>query len=449
MQAGIFGRDAELRVMDAFLGAVPVASRALVLAGPAGAGKTTLLRAAAAHAAGLEFTVLQTLPAPSDMRLAFAGLADLVGPELERVLDALPVPQRRALGVSLLAQDAPPEPVEPRVIAAAFMSALLVLARSAPVLVVIDDVQWLDPPTAAAAGFAFRRIEHEPVGLLCAQRVARPGQPLPLDLGRARLPAELLPLGGLSLGALHHLLRTRLGTSFSHPALRRIEAESGGNPFIALEIGRALARRGATRVGTGALPVPDTLSGLVGERLGELPPAVAEVLGMVAVMPDAPVGRYLAAGAAGADLDAAVLAGVLESDAGRLRFSHPLLASAVAASIPPARRRELHAIAAGGATDLEARARHRALAADGPSAVVAMDLDGAAYVAEARGAPATAAELLELAASRTLRIARRRRTAACSMRPASYSWRARRMPRQQCLSSSWRRCRPGPTGRRR
>ncbi len=401
MQAGIFGRDAELRAIEAFLDAVLLAARVLVLAGPAGAGKTTLLRVAAERAAGLELTVLQTRPGPGDVRLAFAGLADLLGPELERVLDGLSGPQRRALGAALLIQDAPPEPVEPRVIATAFLSALLVLARSAPVLVVIDDVQWLDPPTAAAVGFAARRIEHEPIGLLCAQRVGRPGQPLPLDLGHARLPAELLPLGGLSLGALHHLLRTRLGIPFSHPALRRIEAESDGNPFIALEIGRALARRGVTRIGAGALPVPDTLSGLVSERLGELPPAVSQVLGMVAVMPGAPIGRYLAAGAAGADLDAAVLAGVLESDAGRLRFSHPLLASAVTASIPPARRRELHAIAATGASDLEARARHRALAADGPSAEVADDLDGAAYVAETRGAPATAAELLELAASLT------------------------------------------------
>ena len=401
MQAGIFGRDAELRVIDAFLGAVPVAARALVLAGPAGAGKTTLLRAVSAQAAGREFTVLQTLPSPSDMRLAFAGLADLLSPELDRVLDGLSAPQQRALGVALLIQDAPREPLEPRAIATAFRSALLVLARSAPVLVVIDDEQWLDPPTAAAAGFAFRRIEQEPVGLLCARRVARPDQPLPLDLGRARLPAELLPLGGLSPGALHHLLRTRLGTSFSHPTLRRIEAESGGNPFIALEIGRGLARRGSTRAGAGALPVPDTLSGLVGERLGELPPAVTEVLGMVAVMPDAPVGHYLAAGAAGADLDSAVLAGVLESDGGRLRFSHPLLASAVDAAIPPARRRDLHAIAARNASGPEARARHRALAAAGPSPAVAMELDGAAYVAEARGAPGTAAELLELAASLT------------------------------------------------
>ena len=159
-----------------------------------------------------------------------------------------------------------------------------------------------------------------------------------------------MPVGGLSLGALHRLLRTRLGMSLSHPALRRVHAESAGNPFIALEIGRALARRGITRVADGPLPIPDTLSGLVGERLRELQAPVADALGVVAVMPGAPLSRYLAAGVPGGDLDAAVLAGVLEVDAGTLRFSHPLLASAVLGPIPPARRRQLHALAAQCAT---------------------------------------------------------------------------------------------------
>jgi DNA-binding CsgD family transcriptional regulator/tetratricopeptide (TPR) repeat protein len=401
MLAEVFGRDAELRTIDGFLAGLPSASAALVLAGPAGAGKTTLLRAAADRGRDLGFVVLEALPSQSDLRLAFAGLTDLLGDRLDAILGELPPPQRRALGVALLVQDAPPRPPDPRVIAAAFRSALLALARAAPVLVAIDDVQWLDPPTEAAVSFAFRRMEHERVGLLCTRRVTGSAAELPLELDRARLRAGLLPLGGLSVGALHRMLRTRLGASFSHPTLRRIEAESGGNPFIALEIGRALARRGVTRVGTSALPVPDTLSGLVGERLGELPSAVLDVLRLVAVMPDAEIGRYLAAGTDGADLDAAVLAGVLESDGGRLRFSHPLLLSAVAGSIPPARKRELHAIAASCAQLPEERARHRALAADGPGAATAAELDDAARTAESRGAAGTAAELLELAASLT------------------------------------------------
>lgn len=334
MRGGIFGREAELGVLDAFLAGLPSAPGALVLAGTAGAGKTTLLRAGLEEIASLGYTTLRTLPSQSDMRLAFAGLADLLGPRLDAVLAGLPPPQRHALGVALLIEEAPPAPPEPRVIAAAFRTALLALAASAPVVLVIDDVQWLDAPTAAAVGFALRRLDHEPVGLLCAQRVQGTPAETPLELDRARLGTEVLPLGGLSVGALHHVLRTRLGTSFSHPALRRIQAESAGNPFIALEIGRALARRGITRVASGPLPAPATLAGLVGERLRELPAPVARALEPVAIMPGAPLDRYLAAGVAGDDLDAAVVAGVLEADAGRLRFSHPLLASAVLGAIP-------------------------------------------------------------------------------------------------------------------
>jgi DNA-binding CsgD family transcriptional regulator len=401
MAAQVFGRDAELEAIGAFLGALPRSPGAVVLAGAAGAGKTTVLGEGARLAAGHGFTVLRTFPARGDFRLAFAGLADLLEPCLDAVVGELPAPQARALRVALLLAEAPAHPPEPRLIAAALRTALGVLARSAPVLVVIDDVQWLDLPTQAAVGFTVRRLEHEAVGLLCAQRTAGPGEELPLELGRARLRAEVLTLGGLSIGALHRLLRVRLGVSFSHPALRRIEAGSGGNAFIALEIGRALARRGSAVGGSAVLPVPGTLSGLVEERLGELPPAVLDALRLVAVMPGAAAAQYAAAGAGGAELDAAVVAGVLEPVAGRLRFSHPLLGSAVAGSIPPGRLRELHAVAAGMAVRPEERARHRALAAAGPSAVVAAELDAAARAAAGRGAPATAAELFELAASVT------------------------------------------------
>lgn len=397
----VLGREAELARLGAFLDRLPGGPAALVLAGAAGAGKTTLVQAAMADAAGRGFTVLATMPSPNDVRLAFAGLADLLDPRLDAVAGGLPGPQARALRVALLVEEAAGHPPEPRVIAAAFRSALGVLARPGPVLVVVDDVQWLDAPTAAAAGFVARRLEHEPIGLLCAQRTARPGEDLPLELGRARLRADMVPVGGLSLGALHRLLRTRLGVSFPHPTLRRIEAGSGGNPFIALEIGRALARRGTGGAVPGTLPVPATLSGLVEEHLGELPPAVTDVLQMVAVMPDAPMARYLAAGVNPRDLDAAVLAGVIEAADGRLRFSHPLLAAAVADATPPARRRELHVAAAGVVRQPEQRARYRALAATGPSARLAAELDTAARAAAARGAPATAAELFELAASLT------------------------------------------------
>ena len=149
---------------------------------------------------------------------------------------------------------------------------------------------------------------------------------------------------------------------------------------------------------------------------------------LVAVMPDAPFGQYLAAGAAGAELDAAVLAGVLEPDGGRLRFSHPLLASAVAGSIPPASLRELHGVAARVVRLPEEQARHRALAATGPSGPVAAELDHAGRTAAGQGAPATAAELVGLAASLTPAgqpaDAFRRRLAAARQLAVAVAWEA-------------------------
>src|SRR5689334_12948172 len=138
MPGGVFGRDAELSVLDTFLGGLSWAPGALVLAGAAGAGKTTLLRAGLEQADGLGYTVLQTTPSPSDMRLAFAGLADLLGSRLAVVVPRLPEPQRRALSAALLIEDAPAVPPEPHVIAAAVRAALLVLAGPAPVVVLID-----------------------------------------------------------------------------------------------------------------------------------------------------------------------------------------------------------------------------------------------------------------------------------------------------------------------
>jgi len=401
MSADIFGRDAELAEIGALLAGARQSAAALVLAGPAGSGKTTLLRAGAMLAEQQGYAVLQTAPARSDVRLAFAGLGDLLDGRAVALADELPSPQARALRVALLEEEAPAHPPEPRLISVAFRSALAVLAASVPVLLVVDDVQWLDQPSAIAIGFAVRRLQDERVGLLCAQRTDKPGAELPLELDRARLGAGVLPLGGLSIGGLHRMLRTRLGSSFPHRALRRIEAQSGGNPLIALELGRALLRRGITDAASAEIPVPETLSGLVDERLAELPPAVLDAARLVAVLPDEPAEQYVSAGIDGAGLDAAVEAGLLEQNGGRLRFSHPLLASAVAAAIPPGRLRELHAIAASVAQPPEARVRHRALAAPGPSAAAAEDLDAAATAAAAHGAPAVAAELFELAASLT------------------------------------------------
>ena len=396
----IVGREAELAELEEFVDELAGGPRALVLAGEAGAGKTTLLDSALRRAREQGATVLLTRPSESDAPFAFAGLSDLLEARLAEVADELPPPQGRALRVAFLIEDAPDQPPERHAVAAAVRNVLRVLARESPVLVAIDDVQWLDGSTAEALEFTFRRLEKEPIGLLCAERTERRDR-IPLALDRSGLETRFVPVGGLSIGALHHLLRIRIGMSFSRPTLGRIEVESGGNPFIALEIARALQRRGIVRLDSTTALVPATVAELVSERLQVLPPGALEFLRVVALMADPTEEQTLAVVADPAGLDAAVSAGFVKVEGRRLRFTHPLLASAVASSIPPVRRRELHAALAAVVPNPEERARHLALAADGPSERTCTELEAAARLAAARGAPASAGELLELACSLT------------------------------------------------
>jgi DNA-binding CsgD family transcriptional regulator len=180
---------------------------------------------------------------------------------------------------------------------------------------------------------------------------------------------------------------------------------SGGNPFFALELGRALLTREVFPAPGEPLPVPATLNELVRERLAGIPPAAWEAALVVSAL-SRPTVELVAAAAGGGDgaavLEEAAAAGVLEVADGRVRFSHPLLASVVYTQTPPARRRELHARLAEIVADPDEHALHLALAASGPDAQVAATVEDAARRARARGAPQAAAELWDRARMLTL-----------------------------------------------
>jgi hypothetical protein len=212
VSSAIIGREAELRAVERFLDGLAAEPRALVLDGEAGIGKTTLWLAAVAAAGARSFRVLQARPSESEARLSYAALADLVGTVFEDWRAALPPVQERALAAALLRADAD-EAADARTTATALVTVLGELAAEAPTLVAIDDVQWLDAASARALEFAARRLPPG-VGLLLTRRTDHESEP-PLGLRRSfpedRL--ERLVPGPLSLGALHHLISTRLGTS--------------------------------------------------------------------------------------------------------------------------------------------------------------------------------------------------------------------------------------------
>jgi hypothetical protein len=269
---------------------------------------------------------------------------------------------------------------------------LRALAKDTPVLVAVDDLQWLDRPSRRVLEFALRRLETERVGVLAA---ARPGGEwtsalLALRATRIRLPP-------LSHASLHEVLRAELGTTFPRPPLVRIEAVSSGNPFFAIEVARALVEHGEPVHGSAPLPVPDDLTELIAGRLRRLPAGTRRALVAAAAL-STPTLDLLDRAA----IRKAEAAGVVSIDGdGGVRFAHPLLAASVYANAPVADRRAVHRKLAARVTSPEERARHLALAAGPPDEKVAGMLEEAARAARERGAPDAAIELLELACELT------------------------------------------------
>jgi DNA-binding CsgD family transcriptional regulator len=397
----IVGRDAELAQIEEFLSST--GPRALVLDGEAGIGKTTLWRWGLDRAESLGFRVLTCAAVSSEAQLAFTGLRDLLAPAFDDAAPWLPVPQRRALEVALLREEPEGAPPDRGAVAAAFLSTLQALARSQPVLVAVDDVRWLDASSILVVAYAARRLGHEPVQLFLTARSEEPNH-MPEQIERA-LEEQLgrLRVGPISVGALHRVIRNRLGVAFPRPTLLGLWEACGGNPFFALEIARALDASGGRLVPGEPLPVPGKLHELVEARLEGLTEIAGDVLLAAAALTHPTVALVSAAAPLDGpkQLEQAVAAAVLELDGGRVRFVHPLLAAGVYSAADAARRRAVHHRLAGLVEDAEERARHLALAAEAPSAEVAELLEEAARLARARGAPAAAAELAEDAARLT------------------------------------------------
>jgi DNA-binding CsgD family transcriptional regulator/acid stress-induced BolA-like protein IbaG/YrbA len=392
----LVGREDELAALLDLLAAPDALFAAAVIVGEAGIGKTTLSLAAAEAAEERGYLVLSCRPSEAEARFSFVGLADLIGGVVADVLPQLPRPQRRALEAALALSESDGAPAEEGVVAFAFLNTLRRLAVGNRLLLAIDDVQWLDAPSLAMLRFALSRLEREPVAVILT---ARDEVPLWLQRGVAEERSVTIELGPLSVGALHELLRARVGAVLPRPMLLRIWETSGGNPFFALELAGALQRRGG-RLDPGAeLPMPANLEELVQERLDRLGAPAIEVARVVALLADPTVGLVEAAAGrrAEAGVADALEAEILEVEGDRLRFAHPLVRSAVVSRSTLAQRRSLHARLAMLVADREERARHLALATPRPSREVAAVVEEAAENVHARGAAAAAAELAELA----------------------------------------------------
>ena len=396
MAVEVVGRDVEPGALSAFLdrrGAVrgPIA---IALEGDAGIGKSTLWRAAVEEARGRGWRVLSSRPAESERALAHAGLGDLFDGSLDEVLPALTAPRRRALEVALLIEDAPGGGVDQRALGVAVRSALELLAEDG-LVIAIDDLQWLDATSASAIGFALRRLPEADISLLWTRRLGEPQQSTAVEDALDDDRVERIRVGPLSVGATHQVLRSLLSHGLPRPTLLRLHAVSGGNPFYALELARALGADGAVRDPTQPLPVPERLEELVSARLDGFDAPTREVLVLASADARLTPTQLAGAGIEPGALDPALAANVIELAGGSVRLTHPLLASVLYQGLPPGERQRVHGRLAEIAEDPLARARHLALSTDRPDADLAALLEAAARTTAAQGAPMVSAELGE------------------------------------------------------
>ena len=384
----IVGRHAELERLRGFL--EPGSPHgALVLAGGPGIGKTRCWEAGidAARAAG--FRVLVARPAAAEIRLSFVSLADLLDDvDLDELAELAPA-QRRTLAVALMREASDGAEPEPPAVAVAFLGALRALALQEPVVVAVDDLQWLDPDSAHVLVYAARRLIGAPVRFLLASR----------PRGFAALAHALRPTGyaridlpPLSLPSMRRLLATRLGISPPRRLLQRIADASRGNPLFTVELGRMLAERDLPEIGD-ELALPDALEELVGARVDRLAPPVRRLVLAVALGGELRTVQLAALAAGQEVVDEAVEAGVLVVERDRVRLEHPLLGAAARRRSRARDRRELHADLADVIVDEQRRARHLALAAARPDSELATRVTSAARAAGTRGAAQDAAEL--------------------------------------------------------
>ncbi|WP_167880340.1 AAA family ATPase [Nocardioides guangzhouensis] len=391
------GREAELHELRTLLAdAAAGRCRALLVEGEPGVGKTTLLGAARSLADG--FTVLTARGVEAEAGLAHAGLLELLRPVRDLVAE-VPDTQAAALG-SALGWSPGPAAADGFLVAAATLSLLAARAERGPVLVLVDDLQWVDRESAAAILFAARRLGPDPVAFLLAGRSGTLTQETPEGV-------PVLSLGGLAAPEATALLPA--GTA--HPVLEALVAGTGGNPLALLEAGRRLDD--AQRIGAAPLPDPlppgERLNRLYRATLGDLSPAARRAVLLLALSGTgdadlAAVATVLVASGVdpAAAWDEARGYGVLVRDGARHGFRHPLIRSTVLEDAGTAELVSAHAaLAAALPAGHPARVWHRASAATGTEPAVAEDLALHAAADRVRLGHAAASLALERASALT------------------------------------------------
>lgn len=422
MTGTLIGRHAEQAAIASFLDDIPAGSRALVVEGNAGIGKTAIWLWAINVARTRGFVVLGCRPTQAEETLPFVALGDLFEPVLDRLLSTL-LPSHRTSLEAALALTEPTSGIARVAVARASLALMRNLAAEVPVVLAVDDAQWLDPGSGAVVEFIARRVADLPIGLLVARRTSRDstGAPTFLDsLDRHRLTT--IKVGPLSAGEINQLLHSSLDLTWPRPKLLELARISGGNPLHAVEIARAAVRRPGYPAAI-ELSVPEDPGTLLGARLESLDAKARETVLLAAAASHPTVTLVEHALGQSEGLTRAIREKIVELDDQRIRFVHPLLASVAQDLATASERQRVHELLVAAITDPEERARHRALSSTGPNEETAAELDEASLLAARRGAPEAAAWLAEQAAGITVPGAendrQRRLTAAADLHMAA------------------------------
>ena len=355
----LVGRDPEVEIIRAFLDRAYGDGGAFLISGDAGVGKSVLIDAAAAYAASIGFTVVRATGAQFEANVSFAGLHQVLYPLLNN-LDQLDELQRRALESAFgLRQGAAPDRMT---ISHAALELLVRSAASAAVLIVVDDMPWLDQVSAMILGFVARRAAGTRIGFLAAARTGEEG-----FFDQAGIPTYTLsPLSDSSSQAL---------LDSHYPALaararRRLLAEAQGNPLALLELPIALTST-THRSLNPTLPLTRRLQDVFASRIHDVPDRTRHAL-LLIVLDGTDDLRVLRLGEPDSEIDdlrPAERAQVIAVDraAARVSFRHPLIRSAVMELATGDERRRAHLILAERRADQPARrAWHLAEASIGP-----------------------------------------------------------------------------------
>ncbi len=377
----LVGRDHDAEFIGTFVDRAAVGGAALLVEGEAGVGKTALLGVAAAHARAAGIRVLPGVGAEFEADVSFAGLHQLLQPLLGS-LSELDAAHSMALTVALgLGDGSLPGQL---LLANAALALIRNASAATPVLLIVDDVPWLDRASAVVLGFVARRVAGSRIGLLAA---SRPGEGSFFEGGG--LPRyDLRPL---DYAASLALLQERF-PALAPRVRQRLLAEAQGNPLALLELPVALVdvTQGAAGVMPAVLPLSRRLQDMFASRIRNLPAATFDLL-LMAVLGGTGDLRLLRAPGSPPEISAlapAENAGLVRIDpaAGRVVFRHPLIRSAVADMATNDQRRRAHRVLADRLADQpERRAWHLAEAAVEPDEQLAALLQSVAHTNLRRG----------------------------------------------------------------